>query len=214
MRIEFQSNSESWALDCEAVLFDLDGTLVDSKACIEGTWRAWAARHRLNGDDVISIAHGRQNYDAMEAIDPGLNTAEERAWMKRAEENCREGIQEIAGASTILNSLAANEWAVVTSCWQKLAEIRIAEAGLPVPAVLYSADDVPRSKPDPQGFLLAAEALGIPPQDCVVFEDAPAGIAGGKAAGMRVVGVTSSFSAEELGTQWALSNYRGVTIQP
>lgn len=213
MRIEFQSDDDSWALDCEAVLFDLDGTLVDSKTCVEGTWRAWAARHGLNGDDVIAIAHGRQNFDAMETIDPKLNTAEERAWMKRAEENCREGIQAIPGAAGVVNALPDEAWAIVTSCWKKLARIRLSVAGLPEPSVLYSADDVPRSKPDPQGFLFAAEALGVAPHDCVVFEDAPAGIAAGKSAGMRVVGVTSSFSAAELGTQWALSNYEGLTVR-
>lgn len=214
MRIQFQSDIDSWSLDCEAVLFDLDGTLVDSRICVERTWRAWAARHDLDGDYVISVAHGRQNHDTIASIDPRLNNPEELAWMKQAEENCRDGIREIPGAIALLTALPTDSWAVVTSCWAELARIRIAASRLPEPTTLYSADEVPRSKPDPQGFQLAAEALGVDPTDCVVFEDAPAGIKAGQEAGMRVVGVTSTFSADELGTQWALPNYLPVTVQP
>ncbi|WP_425498873.1 HAD-IA family hydrolase [Natronoglycomyces albus] len=186
---------------------------MDSHLCVERTWRAWAARHGLDGDAVIATAHGRQNHDAINAIDPRLNTPEELAWMVEAEENCREGITAIPGAKAILQAIPAQRWAIVTSCWNDLARMRIGIADLPEPATLYSADDVPRSKPDPQGYLMAAAALGYQPSECVVFEDAPAGIAAAKAAGTHVVAVTTFFDADTLNVGTSLADYQNLRLE-
>ena len=197
---------------CQAMLFDMDGTLVDSHACVERTWRAWAQRHGIDADALIAIAHGRQNPDVMREVAPHLDNPEEHAFMVRAEEDCRDGIVPIAGAPELLTALPADRWAVVTSCWRRLAEIRLECAGLPTPALLITADNVANSKPHPEGYLVAARRLGIPPSACVVFEDSPAGIAAGRAAGMTVIGMTTTFDRQQLGCALAIPDLRAVRV--
>jgi mannitol-1-/sugar-/sorbitol-6-phosphatase len=198
---------------CEAVLFDMDGTLVDSTHCVERTWRLWADKHRLDIDALLAISHGRQNYETIRLIAPQLETAEEIAFLVRTEEACRDGIVAVLGASAFLDSLGRDQWAVVTSAWRTLAELRLQCAGLPVPEVLVTADDVARSKPHPDGYLAAALRLGVAPAACVVMEDAPAGIDSGRAAGMTVIGITTTFPREQLACDCHVDDFRAMTVR-
>jgi sugar-phosphatase len=149
------------AIRCGAVLFDMDGTLVDSSSCVELTWRMWAGKHGVDIDALLRISHGRQNHETIRLIAPHLETPEEIAFLVQTEEDCHEGIVEVRGARALLDSMGdptgpASRWAVVTSAWRTLAEKRLRLAGLPVPGVLITSDDISHSKPHPEGYLLAA----------------------------------------------------------
>lgn len=197
---------------CEAILFDMDGTLVDSTLCVEQTWRHWAHRHSLDLDRLLGIAHGRQNQDVIRLIAPHLETETELSFLAAAEENCRDGIVAVPGAYGLLKRLPASRWAVVTSAWQKLAQIRLSCAGLPIPKVLITADEIEQSKPDPTGYLAGAARLGVPPPSCLVVEDTPAGIEAARAAGMMVVGITTTFHREQLGCETCIDDFRSMAV--
>ncbi len=170
----------------------MDGTLVNSDAVVERVWRRWAARHGLDPDEALKVVHGRQGYATMAVLLPGRpmeeNHAENRELL--AEETADvDGVVPVSGAPAFLAALASLPHALVTSADAALAAARMGAAGLPMPAVRVTAECVGASKPDPEGFLKGAAELGFAPEDCVVFEDSEAGIAAGRAAGMRVVGV-------------------------
>ncbi|MFF4991040.1 HAD-IA family hydrolase [Streptosporangium saharense] len=198
---------------CEALLFDMDGTLVDSRECVERTWRDWCARHRLDSDELLRISHGRQNHDTIQMVAPHLHTAEELAFLTRAEEECRDGVVAVRGAAGLLRGLAPRHWAMVTSAWRRLAEIRLDLAGLPAPRVLVTADEIQRGKPDPEGYLSAADRLGVDPGACVVVEDAPAGVAAGRAAGMPVIGITTTFGRDRLECEWHIDHFDALRVR-
>jgi sugar-phosphatase len=199
---------------CAALLFDMDGTLVDSSVCVERTWRAWAARAGLDGDAVLAYSHGRQNADTITTMAPHLDTAVEEAFMIRAEEDCLEGLTAIPGALALLAALTAQDrrWAIVTSAWRRLAELRLTAAGVGVPHHLYTSDEVARGKPDPLPYLTAASALGVDPRDCIVFEDTPAGISSGRAAGATVIALTTTVPRAALATDFIIDDYRAITL--
>jgi mannitol-1-/sugar-/sorbitol-6-phosphatase len=200
---------------CGAVLFDMDGTLVDSSSCVESTWRMWAAKHGVDIAALLSISHGRQNHETIRLVAPHLETPEEIAFLVQTEEDCYEGIMEVRGAGALLDSMgAAAPWAVVTSAWRTLAEKRLRLAGLPVPGVLITSDDISHSKPHPEGYLLAAARLGVAPADCLVIEDAHAGIDAARAAGMTVIGITTTFPRTQLGCEWCIGDLRELTVSP
>ena len=146
-------------------------------------------------------------------VAPHLATPEELAFLVRAEEECREGIAAVPGARALLDSLDGAKWAVVTSAWRTLAELRLQCAGLPAPEVLVTADDVSRSKPHPDGYLAAASRLGVAPSACVVIEDAPAGVESARAAGMPVIGITTTFPRERLACDFSIADFHGVAIR-
>jgi sugar-phosphatase len=205
------------AIRCAAVLFDMDGTLVDSSSCVESTWRMWAGKHGVDIDALLRISHGRQNHETIRLIAPHLETPEEIAFLVQTEEDCHEGIVEIRGARALLDSMGAStgpaaRWAVVTSAWRTLAETRLRLAGLPIPGVLITSDDISHSKPHPEGYLLAAERLGVAPADCLVIEDAHAGIEAARAAGMTVIGITTTFPREQLGCEWCIGDFRELVL--
>lgn len=172
----------------------MDGTLVDSRRCVERTWRAWCTRHGIDSDALFRISHGRRNSETVALVAPHLDVEREVATLERAEEACRDGIVPVAGAARLLAALPAGRWAVVTSAWRRLAEIRLRAAGLPEPPVLVTADDVTAGKPDPQGYLRAAAALGAEPSRCLVVEDAPVGLAAARAAGMRALALRTTLT--------------------
>ncbi|NEE13220.1 HAD-IA family hydrolase [Streptomyces sp. SID7499] len=179
-------------LTARALLLDMDGTLVNSDASVERVWRRWAERHGLDGDEVMKVVHGRQGYASMALLLPERPMEQNRADNARmlAEETAdTDGVVAIPGAPEFLASLAGLPHALVTSADVPLSTARMAAAGLDLPDVRVTAESVGASKPDPEGFLKGAAELGIAPGDCVVFEDSGAGIAAGRAAGMRVVGI-------------------------
>jgi mannitol-1-/sugar-/sorbitol-6-phosphatase len=185
-------------LVCRAILFDLDGVLVDSAERVEKTWREWAARHRLDAELVIAAAHGRRTVETVALVAPGLSADDELRALETSEATNSDGVYEIAGARDLLQLLPPRRWAVVTSGIRAVAEFRIRYTGLPTPAVMICAEDISRGKPDPEGYLAAAGRLGFSPADCVVIEDAPPGIEAAKAAGMRAIGIATTYPSERL----------------
>lgn len=175
-----------------AVLFDLDGTLVDSSMVTRSTWRHWSERYDADLATVLALMPGRPGIEVMREVRPDLpdevHQAEEAA-MLQAEMDDVTDVTAMAGADALLAALAPDQWAVVTACPRELALRRLRAAGLPVPEVLIGSDSVTPGKPHPVGYLTAARRLGVPPGRAVVVEDAPAGVAAGLAAGMRVVAV-------------------------
>lgn len=179
-------------LTARALLLDMDGTLVNSDAVVERCWRRWADRHGLDADEVMKVVHGRQGHASMAVLLPERPMEQNLADNARmlAEETAdMDGVVEVPGAGAFLASLHALPRALVTSADVALSTARMAAAGLKQPDVRITAECVGASKPDPEGFLKGAAELGVAPEDCIVFEDSGAGIAAGRAAGMRVVGV-------------------------
>jgi sugar-phosphatase len=172
---------------CEALLLDMDGVLVDSLAVIERHLREWAMRHGLDPQHVIDVSHGRTNTELVAELAPGLDAGAEARRMVDLEITDVDGITACPGAADLLAQIPGGSWAVVTSGHRPVAHGRLKAAGLPVPGVLITADDVLAGKPDPDGYRQAARRLGVSPDNCVVIEDAPAGIRAAHAAGMRSI---------------------------
>jgi sugar-phosphatase len=185
-------------LDCDLLLFDLDGVLIDSTPCIVRHWRRWAQQHGLDLDAILAAAHGVRTIETMRTVAPHLDADAEAARFTDHEVADTAGVTAIPGAATLLASLPPEAWTIVTSAGRALAEARLLRAGLPLPRLLVSADDVTRGKPDPEPYTTAARQLGCPPHRCVVVEDAPAGVAAGRGAGMRVIAVTATHAKDTL----------------
>ncbi len=185
-------------LRATAILFDMDGVLVDSTPVVRRVWRRWSQIHGFDAAQVLRTAHGRRTRDTLAIIAPHLDPDVEFLWLESAELADRKGIKAIPGALVLTSCLPSGRWAVVTSAVRRLANRRLDWAGLPAPARLVPADEINEGKPSPEGYLTGAAALGVAPAECVVFEDAPAGIEAAKAAGMSVVGLTTTHSPEDL----------------
>lgn len=194
----------SQALTCNAVLFDLDGVLVDSKAAVERAWREWSERHDLRFSDVIAQAHGRRTIETIGAVAPHLDARAETNALEADEVGRATEISTLPGAQRILDALPDGCWAIVTSGSRLLAEARMRACGLPVPPVMVTAEDVVEGKPHPAGYERAAKLLGVSSAASVVFEDAPPGIEAARAAGARVIGVATTHSPSQLSTADAL----------
>ena len=178
-----------------AVISDFDGVLADSTAAIRRAWAAWGVRLGLDGAAIQEANHGRPGHAVVAEHVPAERVAAEAAWLLDAETADTDGVVAYAGAADVL---ALPVVAIATSCAMPLARARLAAAGLPVPGVLVTADQVARGKPAPDPYLLAAERLGVDPAACLVIEDAPAGIAAGRAAGMTVWAVATTHAPDEL----------------
>ena len=185
-------------ISCVGVLFDLDGVLVDSAACVEKTWRQWAERHGLDADHVISVGHGRRTIETVEMLAPHLMATSEAAALAASESETTDGVFEVPGARELLESLPRHRWAIVTSGIRAVATLRLRHTGLPMPDVLICADEIERGKPHPEGYLTAASRLGVDATRCVVIEDAPAGLAAARAAGMRAIAIEGTYAATAL----------------
>ncbi|WNE96278.1 HAD-IA family hydrolase [Streptomyces luomodiensis] len=186
------------SLTARALLLDMDGTLVNSDAVVERCWRRWAAEQGLDAERVLGIVHGRQGHATMAVLLPDRPVERNLADNQRMlewETNDLDGVVPVPGAPAFLASLAGLPHALVTSADKALATARMGAAELPMPRVRITAECVGASKPDPEGFLKGAAELGFAPADCVVFEDSEVGIAAGRAAGMRVVGVGARAAA-------------------
>jgi len=185
-------------IDCAAVLFDLDGVLVDSTAYIERQWRDWAAAKGLDATPFLRYCHGRRAVETIRLAAPLLDAEDEVARFREQAVDERVPLVAISGARELLHALPASRWAVVTSGARRFALARLAGADLPQPRVLVSAEDVREGKPSPAGYLRAAELLGVAPSACVAFEDAPVGIEAARAAGAMVVALSTTHSSSEL----------------
>ncbi|MGA6157285.1 HAD-IA family hydrolase [Stenotrophomonas sp. NPDC087984] len=180
------------SLTARALLLDMDGTLVNSDAVVERCWRRWAAEQGLDAESVLQIVHGRQGHATMAVLLPDRPVEQNLADNQRMlewETTDLDGVVPVPGAPAFMASLAGLPHALVTSADKGLAGARMDAAGLTMPEVRVTAECVGASKPDPEGFLKGAAELGFAPADCIVFEDSEVGIAAGRAAGMRVVGV-------------------------
>ena len=185
-------------LACDALLFDLDGVLIDSSTAIVRNWQAWADRHGIDVAQIVQVMHGVRSVETIRAVAPQLDAVQEAAWLTAREVADTDGVVPMPGARQLLAALPAASWTVVTSGSADLARARLQAAGLPVPAQIVTADDVTLGKPAPEPYLLGAARLGIAPERCIVVEDAPVGIQAGRSAGMRVLGIASTHAAAEV----------------
>jgi sugar-phosphatase len=203
----------STTLNPLALLFDMDGTLVDSTVVVERTWRRFARRHGLDAEEILATAHGRRTGETVARYaPPGTDAEAETARLVAEEVADVDGIVPVPGAADLLAALPPGTWAVVTSAGRELTHRRMAAAGLPVPEVLVSADDVTAGKPSPEGYLAAAAALGVDPARTAVFEDAEAGLRAARASGATpvVVGGHDGPAAEGLAR---VRDLREVTVR-
>ncbi|MGV2184890.1 HAD-IA family hydrolase [Agrobacterium rhizogenes] len=176
-----------------AFLFDMDGTVLNSIAVGERVWAAWALRHNVDVESLLAIVHGRKAIETITRLGLlGIDPAEEARLLTLAEIADVAGVVPIAGAVDFLNALPRDRWAIVTSAPRDLAEVRLKAAGIPWPPLLITGEDVQNGKPAPDCFLLAAKTLGQPIEECLVFEDAPAGIEAAEAAGAAVAVISAT----------------------
>ena len=197
----------------EALLFDMDGTILTSIVAAERAWSAWAARVGVPAVQVLSYMHGRQAVDTIRVFSPATADIDaEVRWLDERELEDLDGVAEVPGAGAFLRALPADRWAVVTSASRALALKRIEAAGLPVPPVLVSSDDISRGKPDPEGYLRAAEILRVKATSCLVFEDTRAGLKAGLAAGAEVVQIAGTQASDELSVRLTVDGYKGFSM--
>ncbi|EPJ88878.1 hypothetical protein CFII64_03622 [Pseudomonas sp. CFII64] len=194
-----------------AFLFDMDGTLLNSIIAAERVWTIWAQRHDLDVAAFLPTIHGVRSVDTIRRLNlPGLDPVLEAEGISRAEIEDVEGVVSIEGAARLLASLPPERWAIVTSAPRALAEARLKAAGLELPVNLITAEDVSQGKPAPDCFLLAAKRLGVDIKDCLVFEDAPAGIAAAEAAGASVMVITATHEHAITTAHATLVSYEGL----
>jgi mannitol-1-/sugar-/sorbitol-6-phosphatase len=189
------------------MLFDMDGTLVDSRIACDNLLRSWANRHGLDAELISATVHGRTNRDIAREFTPHLIAEEEGARLDQEELLYRDGNIAVRGAVELVSALPVGSWALVTSASRRVAEMRLECAGLPLPAVLVSSDDVRRGKPDPEGYLMAADRLGVAPERCLVIEDTPTGLKAAQKAGMQVLAITTTFPAAELNAATCIADF-------
>ncbi len=184
--------------DCNAILFDLDGVLVDSTRSVDRFWRLWASENGLDPENAVNVAHGRRTVETLRILTPHLDAEVEAVRLEKLEAHETEGVTVMPGAADLVATLPRDRWCIVTSGTKYLATRRLAAGKLPLPEILVTADDVRLGKPHPEPYLKGAELLGIDPRQCLVIEDAPAGIQAAHAAGMKAIALTSTYGAAEL----------------
>jgi sugar-phosphatase len=182
---------------CSAILFDLDGVLLDSTRVVAAQYRRWATENGLDPDEVMKAAHGVRTIEVIQRVAPHLDAVAETQKIEKREAAADEVVR-MPGAIELLSSIPKGRWCVVTSGTRFLAVTRMRKFGVPVPEIMVTADDVKNGKPDPEPYLKGAELLRVKPAECVVVEDAPAGIQAARAAGMKVVSLPSTYPQEEL----------------
>jgi sugar-phosphatase len=183
---------------CSAILFDLDGVLVDSTRSVERQWRIWAAENGVDAGRLLEVAHGRRTIEVIRMVTPHLAADAEVKKIEGREAEDTDGVLVMPGAVELVNSIPATSWGVVTSGTRHLAEARLALARIAVPSVLVTGDDVAEGKPHPGPYLKGAALIDVQPTECLVIEDAPAGVASAKAAAMKVIALANTYPEEEL----------------
>jgi sugar-phosphatase len=197
----------------DAFLFDMDGTLLNSIAVVERVWTGWALKHGLEPEVFLKTIHGIRAIDVIRSLAlPGVDPVHEARLLLEEEMEDVSGIIEIPGAVSFVNSLPPERWAIVTSAPIALARQRMTAAGIPMPAVIVSGEDVSSGKPSPACYLLGAERLGVDPAKCLVFEDAVAGILAGEAAGADVVVITQTHATPFQTPHASMSDYVGCGV--
>ncbi len=202
-------------IHCCGILFDLDGVLVDSTPAVARVWTIWANKHGFDPGEVVRQAHGKPSIATIRELLPHADHEAENREVERGEIEDVEGVIPLPGALEILQALPQDRWAIATSCTRRLAEVRIRAAGLPLPRNLITSNDVQRGKPDPEPYLKAAKILGFAPADCIVVEDAPAGIRAGHAAGSRVLALRTTAPDAELtaaGATWIIDDLASLRL--
>jgi mannitol-1-/sugar-/sorbitol-6-phosphatase len=202
-------------LRCAALLFDLDGVLINSTPAVARVWRRWAIEHGFNPEEVVARAHGRPSLTTVCEYLPNSDHEAENREVERCEIEDLEGVVPLPGALDLLSSLPENRWTIVTSCTRALAEARINAAGLPLPNWMITSNDIANGKPHPEPYLKAASILGFRASDCTVLEDVPAGIHAGKDAGAKVIAFTTTFPEPGLrraGADWILQDCSEVRL--
>ena len=197
------------AIRCSSLLFDLGGVLIDSTPAVARVWSRWAAEHGFDPETVARLAHGRPSRTTIRELLPNADIDREDHDVERREMEDLEGAVLLPGARELLNALPPERWTISTSCTRPLAEVRLRAAGLPIPKTMTTSSDVKIGKPDPEPYLKAAAQLGFAASDCVVVEDAPAGVRAGKAAGARVIAfltTTVRRDLEKAGADWVVQN--------
>lgn len=196
-------------ISCSALLFDLDGVLINSTPAVARVWSRWAVEHGFNPEEVVARAHGRPSLTTIREYLPTSDHQAENREVERREIADLAGVVPLPGARELLSSLPEDRWTIVTSCTRPLAEVRIKAAGLPLPMKLITSNDIQHGKPHPEPFLKGASVLGFRAEECVVLEDVPAGVRAGKSAGARVIAFTTTVQDGELreaGANWILRN--------
>jgi len=202
---------------CSALLFDLDGVLIDSTHAVMRVWRHWAKERGFDPEEVVHKAHGRPSLSTVRDFLPHADHELENREVERREMADVEGVVVWPGARELLAALPPDRWTIVTSCTRPLAEVRLRAAGLPIPQRLVTSNDVKNGKPDPEPYVKGASVLGFRPQDCVVVEDVPAGIRSGKASGARVIAFRTTLPDSELkkaSPDWIVKNCAAISLVP
>jgi sugar-phosphatase len=204
-----QNGASMIRVSTRALLFDMDGVLIDSTPAVARVWTRWANERGFDPLETVRRAHGRPSLTTVRELLPNADHEAENREIERREIEDLEGVVPLPGARELLTSLPQDRWAIVTSCTRALAEVRIRAAGLPRPALFLSSNDVVNGKPHPEPYVKAAQALGFAPEDCIVVEDAPAGIAAGRAAGSHVLAFPTTVTRDELRrakADWIVNN--------
>src|SRR5215469_15359637 len=202
---------------CQALLFDLDGVLIDSTPAVTRVWQRWATEHGLDPQTVVRVAHGRPSRFSIAELLPNADIAAEDRIVERWEIEDTDGIVFLLGAQKLVESLPKDRWTIATSCTRPLAEVRLRAAGLPIPERIVTSSEVTYGKPHPEPYLKAAAKLGFAASECVVVEDVPAGIRAGKEAGAKVIAFRTTVEESELrraGADFVLDNCADISVKP
>ena len=200
---------------CSALLFDMDGVLIDSTPAVARVWSRWARAHGFPPEEVVAKAHGRPSITTVREYLPDADHEAENRIVERSEIEDLEGVVPLPGARELLDHLPRNRWTIVTSSTRPLAEARLRAAGLSIHEKLITSSDITNGKPHPEPYLKAASVLGYPAAECVVVEDVAAGIEAGRAAGARVIALPTTCNVSALkaaGANWILKDCSAISV--
>ncbi|WP_062263711.1 HAD-IA family hydrolase [Endozoicomonas arenosclerae] len=176
----------------EKIIFDMDGTLVDSTEVVEKAWRVWANNNDVEAAGILAVAHGRPAEDVIREVKPQLDIDKEVADLEAFELQNADSVKPIPGSIEFLSQINKDDWAIFTSASRELALRRLKAASIPIPKILITVEDVTYGKPNPEGYIMAAEKLGVTTEECLVFEDAEAGVYSALEAGCDVIKINTA----------------------